>query len=177
MEHVVFFPSPEGVPAFRRFGSVDDAVLFVETLRNVDGVSDFSVHSLTPVPLTVRQYFRVEVPSETDPAPAAAVVAGPPVVDVPVQESPVQESAVQGSAVQESPAEAVRPEPAAAAQPVAEPAAEPAVDPVVSFPAPDFPDVPVAAETILAGAHGHHSGAADGDSSANGKRGLGFFNR
>ena len=109
MEHVVFFPAHDGSPAFRRLTSLEDAVRFVEHLRNNEGVDQFSVHSLTEVPLSFKQYFRVELPSAAEvlPAPAAeepaeAVAEGPaeglavPVV-VPAQEQPeVEEPAPSG---------------------------------------------------------------------------------
>ncbi|TAL22318.1 MAG: hypothetical protein EPN99_06150 [Frankiales bacterium] len=64
MEHVVFFPAPDGTPAFRRVPSLEEAVRLVEHLRNVDGVASASVHALTEVPLAFRAYYKVEVPAE-----------------------------------------------------------------------------------------------------------------
>src|SRR3954447_21335523 len=87
MEHVVFFPGPDGAPSFRRLSSLDDAVRLVEHLRNVENVSEVSVHSLAPVPLAFRPYYRVEVPAgeavaeaapEVAPAPGAAPVVPAP---------------------------------------------------------------------------------------------------
>lgn len=63
MEHVVFHSGPDGTPAFRRFGALEEAVRFVEHLRNVEGVVDAEVHVLTPVPLAFRAYYKVELPS------------------------------------------------------------------------------------------------------------------
>jgi len=101
MEHVVFHPGPDGSPAFRRFGSLEDAVRFVEHLRNAEGVSEVSVHALSPVPVAFRAYYKVEVP---EPAPVAEVpapsepvfetVAAEPVVAEPVMTEPVAEPAV-----------------------------------------------------------------------------------
>ena len=84
MEHVVFFPAPDGTPAFRRLAGLDEAVRLVEHLRNVEGVSSASVHALTEVPLAFRAYYRVELPSAVDvpaqadapPVEAAAPVEG-----------------------------------------------------------------------------------------------------
>ena len=70
MEHVVFFPGPDGAPAFHRFASLDEAVRFVEHMRNVEGVVDVSVHQLTLVPLAFRAYYKVEVPGEAAEMPA-----------------------------------------------------------------------------------------------------------
>src|SRR3954471_16129326 len=80
MEHVVFHPGPDGAPAFRRFGSLEDAVRFVEHLRNAEGVSEVSVHALAPVPVAFRAYYKVEVPEHA------------PALDVPAQSEPVLEA-------------------------------------------------------------------------------------
>ncbi|HEY5456916.1 MAG TPA: hypothetical protein VIJ96_15740 [Acidothermaceae bacterium] len=66
MEHVVFFPAPDGTPAFRRLATVDDAARFVEHLRNVENVSEASVHTLTEVPLSFKTWYRVEIPNSED---------------------------------------------------------------------------------------------------------------
>jgi hypothetical protein len=64
MEHVVFYPSAEGVQAFKRVDSLDAAVNFVEHLRNSENITEFSVHSLERVPVTFRAYYHVELPAE-----------------------------------------------------------------------------------------------------------------
>jgi hypothetical protein len=74
MEHVVFYQSTQGTPAFRRMASLDDAVSFAEHLRNVEGVTDFSVYALSPVSLKLRAYYHVEI-SEAE--RAAAELAPP----------------------------------------------------------------------------------------------------
>jgi len=75
VEHVVFFPAADTTPAFRRVASLEDAVRLVEHLRNVDGVSEVSVHMLAEVPLTFRTVIQVEVPGAPEPAAPAAPVA------------------------------------------------------------------------------------------------------
>jgi hypothetical protein len=69
VEHVVFFPAPDGSPAFRRLATIDDAARFVEHLRNVENVTEASVHTLTEVPLSFKAWYRVELP-QTDAAVA-----------------------------------------------------------------------------------------------------------
>jgi len=94
MEHIVFFPGPDGSPSFRRLSSLDDAVRLVEHLRNVENVSEVSVHALSPVPLAFRPYYRVEVPAgEAAPEPAFAPepVAAPVEAVVPAPSEPVGE--------------------------------------------------------------------------------------
>lgn len=112
MEHVVFYPAPDGSPAFRRVASLDEAVRLVEHLRNVEGVSEVSVHGLTSVPLSFRAYYRVEVPAEEAVVDEAPVVEAP----APVLEAvpPLEDDAPVAEAV-----EAV--EPVAAEEPVEEP--------------------------------------------------------
>src|SRR3954469_12883225 len=62
MEHVVFHPGPDGSPSFRRFGSLEDAVRFVEHLRNVEGVSEVSVPALAPAQPAFGPYYKEECP-------------------------------------------------------------------------------------------------------------------
>ncbi|HVV77971.1 MAG TPA: hypothetical protein VHC43_18295 [Mycobacteriales bacterium] len=102
MEHVVFYQSAQGTPAFRRMASIGDAVDFAEHLRNVEGVTDFSVYALSPVSLKLRAYYRVEVSEAA--SGEAAVPAG-----------------VGGSGIAASAIEAA--EPVIPAQPLGTPAA------------------------------------------------------
>ena len=94
MEHVVFFPAPDGTPAFRRVPSLDEAVRLVEHLRNIDGVASASVHALTEVPLAFRAYYKVEVPAEASvPAQQVAEPVVEPVALEPISVEPEAEVA------------------------------------------------------------------------------------
>src|SRR4051812_7926695 len=121
MEHVVFHPGPDGSPSFRRFGSLEDAVRFVEHLRNVEGVSEVSVHALAPVQLAFRAYYKVEVP--VDQAP----------VDVPAPSEPVYDAMPMPA---EQPVQPVMAEPVMAEPVMAEPvmAEAPMAEPVLAEP-------------------------------------------
>lgn len=108
MEHVVFFPAHDGSPAFRRVGSLEDAVRLVEHLRNVEGVDRVTVHALTEVPLEFRAWYRVEMPGTTaaqtpavapdapaaEAAPAEVAAVEVPAVEVPAPAVPEQERPV-----------------------------------------------------------------------------------
>jgi hypothetical protein len=83
VEHVVFFPTRDGGASFRRVPSFEEAVRLVEHLRNVEGVEQVSVHSLTEVPLNFRAYYRVEVAASASEAHAA-----PPAAQAPAPEMP-----------------------------------------------------------------------------------------
>ena len=118
MEHVVFHPGPDGSPAFRRFGSLEDAVRFVEHLRNAEGVSEVSVHALAPVPLSFRAYYKVEVP--VDQAPVDVPAPSEPVLEaMPV---PVEQTAAEPVMAEPAMPEPVMPEPVMAEPVLAEPA-------------------------------------------------------
>jgi hypothetical protein len=96
MEHVVFFPAHDGTPAFRRLASLEEAVRLVEHLRNVENVSEVSVHALAEVPLAFKPYYRVEVPAAAAEAvaPETAEPAAEPLVPVLVEDLPQQEPVV-----------------------------------------------------------------------------------
>lgn len=147
MEHVVFFPAPDGSPAFKRVGSLEDAVRLVEHLRNIEGVADVSVHSLTEVPMAFRAYYKVEVPVMAE---QAASTAAPEAV-VPPQGSPEPESAPFMPAAE-------APAPPVAADPTVEAAEQGA--PLAS------------AEPAFAGAESAGPAAANGHREVTG---LGFF--
>jgi hypothetical protein len=87
VEHVVFFPAPDGTPAFRRLATVDDAARFVEHLRNVENVSEASVHTLTEVPLAFKTWYRVEIPNSSENADAAQTGVAAPTTIAEVIES------------------------------------------------------------------------------------------
>src|SRR3954453_12181703 len=129
MEHVVFHPGPDGSPAFRRFGSLEDAVRFVEHLRNAEGVSEVSVHALAPVPVAFRAYYKVEVPADSAPVDPA-----------PIDPAPIDSVPVNAPAPSEPVFEAV-PEQPVGEQPVAEPVM---AEPVMAE--AQFADATVAAE-------------------------------
>lgn len=110
MEHVVFFPAHDGSPAFRRVAGLEDAVRLIEHLRNVEGVTEVSVHALTEVPLSFKAWYRVEVPAGAEPLPVAE--AGPDVQPAPQPQDEVgaQVEAQVGTQV-EAPLQAVPDQP------------------------------------------------------------------
>jgi hypothetical protein len=95
VEHVVFFPTSDGSPAFRRLPSLEEAVDFVEHLRNEQDIREVSVHSLTEVPLAFRTVYRVEVAGAV-PEPAEPTSVEVAVEDV-VADMPMAEDVVVGA--------------------------------------------------------------------------------
>jgi hypothetical protein len=93
MEHVVFYPGAGGAPSFARVSSLDAAVSYVERLRNSANITEFSVYELTPVPLSMRAYYHVEVPAAEDATPAATSEADPPAAGAPEASSEAEPAA------------------------------------------------------------------------------------
>lgn len=101
MPHMVVFRTKEGKPGYHLADSLDDAVRFVEHLRNNEQLADSKIYRMHEVPIEFKVLYKAEVAGG---APAPATPASPA--------SPGEDSA---------PAEALRTETAAA--PAAEPAA------------------------------------------------------
>jgi hypothetical protein len=193
MEHVVFYQSAAGVPAFRRVGSLEEAVSFAEHLRNVEDVADFTVFALTPVQLSTRPYYRIEV-NDVPAAPAAppAATEAPTILAaVPQPSAPVEpESAAEPVAdPYPLPASAVSPEVPSFAPPAAPPPATFGGAPFGSAPMPQsVPEVAMAEETAaLTEPPGIDAPAIDPNvvdptveevvPSSPGRRSMGFFAR
>ena len=64
MAHMVIFRRPDGKPGYHQADSVEDAVRFVEMLRNQEKVTDARIFRMEEVPIEVRTYYRVEVAGE-----------------------------------------------------------------------------------------------------------------
>lgn len=114
MSHMVMYRNADGSPAYHQAELLDDAVRFVERLRNEDLVQDARIFRLTEVPIEFRAYYRVAVaddvaaPVETVAAPVdeAAVEAplGEAFVEAPVAEAPFAEAPFAEAPVVDAPA-------------------------------------------------------------------------
>lgn len=81
MSHMVIYRTGDGQPGYHQAEELDEAVKFVERLRNGDGVDGARIFRMEEVNFDFRPYFKVEigpsgeptdVPYEPTPAPAAA---------------------------------------------------------------------------------------------------------
>jgi hypothetical protein len=74
MPHMVVFRSTEGKPGYHQAEALEDAVKFVERLRNQENVTEARIFRMQEVPIEFRTYYRVEVggPGEDAEAPAAS---------------------------------------------------------------------------------------------------------
>ena len=84
MAHMVIFRRSDGKPGYHQADGVDDAIRFVEMLRNQEKVTDARIFRMEEVPIEIRTYYKVEVVPEESEMPAAAPVTPvAPVAPVP----------------------------------------------------------------------------------------------
>lgn len=124
MEHLIRFTNAEGRDGHHVAPSLEDALRFVERLRNTEEVAATTVYRLTEVPFEFKTYYKVEVrsgegaPEEgvsaaTPPPPAPPVAAAhvghgaaaaPPPPVAPVPPAPVTAAGEQAMVDQPKPA-------------------------------------------------------------------------
>ena len=61
MPHMVVFRSTEGKPGYHQADAIEDAVKFVERLRNQENVTEARIFRMQEVPIEFKTYYRVEV--------------------------------------------------------------------------------------------------------------------
>lgn len=94
MQHLVSFKTAEGRDGHHMASSLEEAVQFVERLRNSEGASDVQLFRLTQVPIEFKTYYKVEVNGAEVSGSAAAVNAAPtptPTPTAPSAEEPPAE--------------------------------------------------------------------------------------
>jgi len=70
MPHMVVFRTNEGKPGYHWAETLDDAVRFVEHLRNNEQVAESKVYRMNEVPIEFKVMYKVEVSGAAAPAPA-----------------------------------------------------------------------------------------------------------
>src|SRR5947208_7385308 len=86
MTHMVIFRHPEGKPGYHQADNLDEAVRFVERLRNQEHVTDARIFRMEEVPLEFRTYYRVELTPATAPASPQAQAQAPAAAPPPATE-------------------------------------------------------------------------------------------
>jgi hypothetical protein len=82
---MVIFRESDGTPGYHQAEALEDAVRFVEELRNERQVSETRVFAMHEIPIEVKTYWKVEVmPPDPLAPPAAPPAAVPPLVSVAV---------------------------------------------------------------------------------------------
>jgi hypothetical protein len=81
MPHMVMFRSTDGKPGYHQADALEEAVRFVERLRNQENVTEARIFKMEEVPIEFRTYYKVEVAAASDevaPATTAAVAEPEP---------------------------------------------------------------------------------------------------
>lgn len=82
MSHMVIYRTADGQPGYHQTDELDEAIKYVERLRNGDGVDGARIFRLDEVNFDFRPYFKVEIgpsgePSTAEPMAAPSLVADP----------------------------------------------------------------------------------------------------
>jgi len=96
VSHMVIFKTPDGNPGYNQFEELDEAVSFVESLRNEQGVENARMFALEEVKFEFKQYFRVAIDppmvgagaTRSTPAAVGSPPAPPAFVPAPSQTAP-----------------------------------------------------------------------------------------
>ncbi|MGH2705403.1 MAG: hypothetical protein ACRDJ4_09990 [Actinomycetota bacterium] len=68
--YMVVFTSAEGRSGYHHADELEEAVRFVERMRNGEGVTDAKLYRMTEIPLEVKAYYKVEIASASGKAPS-----------------------------------------------------------------------------------------------------------
>lgn len=93
MTHMVIFRTPDGKPGYHQADGLDEAVRFVERLRNEDGVTDCRIFHMQEVPIEFRTYYRVEIAGAEPPASGPAAAEPVPTIAEGPEPAPGREAA------------------------------------------------------------------------------------
>lgn len=107
MSHMVIFNTPDGSEVFNRFDSLDEAIPFLEKLRNQRGVDNAKLFSMQEIEFGFKPIYKVTLgPPAVEAGPSAARPEAPPV------ETPPRPSAFSSEAPRFTSEEPVGAEPA-----------------------------------------------------------------
>jgi hypothetical protein len=108
--HMVIFRTADGKPSYHQAEVLNEAIRFVEHLRNEEQVNDARIFAMAEVPIEFKVQWRVELaapaarPSPTVPVPVVAPAAVP-AAEVPVPAVADVAEAVDSDAVAAEPAD------------------------------------------------------------------------
>jgi hypothetical protein len=86
-QHMVIFQTADGSPAYSQFESISEAVGFVESLRNDQGIENARMFELKEIKFELKPVFKVEL-KELNPAPAASAPSAAPAPSAPAPSTP-----------------------------------------------------------------------------------------
>jgi hypothetical protein len=78
VSHMVIFQTPDGNPGYNQFETVEEAVSFVEKLRNDQGIDNARMFALEEIKFELRPVYRVELQALTQGASQGGQAFGSP---------------------------------------------------------------------------------------------------
>lgn len=111
---MVIFQTPGGSPGYNQFESLDEAISFVEQLRNERDVSNARIFALEEVKFEYKPYFRVELQALTAGAPTRERAQAPAAAAPAAAASTAPTAAPLSPSPTAAPAAPVEPEPVGA---------------------------------------------------------------
>ncbi len=101
---MVIFQNPDGHPGYNQFESVEEAVAFVEKLRNEQSIDSIRIFELNELKFELKPYYKVQMqalnpgaPSRPAPTGAPAPTAAPPAPEAPAPKPAPAPSAAPGA--------------------------------------------------------------------------------
>lgn len=88
MSHMVIYRTGDGQPGYHQAEELDEAVKFVERLRNGDGVDGARIFRMEEVNFDFRPYFKVEIGPGGEPVNVPSEPTARPAADVPAMAAP-----------------------------------------------------------------------------------------
>ncbi len=127
-QHMVIFQNPDGDPGYNQFESIEEAVSFVETIRNDQGIDSIRIFELSEVKFDLKPYYKVELQALSAGSPSSSA-SSPSASSGTPSSSPLSSSAPSAPAAPSAPS--------TPASPIgSDPAPAPAPSPAPSAPAP-----------------------------------------
>jgi hypothetical protein len=109
MPFMVIYRTSDGSSCYEQAEAIDEAALFVERLRNKEGIDQIRIYRMEEISFAFRPYYKVELglaerqDATAPPSASTAKVVEEPVADVEVE---VEAEEASGSEVEPPPAEA-----------------------------------------------------------------------
>ena len=95
MSHMVIYRTGDGQPGYHQADELDEAVKFVERLRNGDGVDSARIFHMEEVNFDFRPYFKVEIGPSGEPVQVTTAESAPaPDAGADPEPEPIPEPAV-----------------------------------------------------------------------------------
>lgn len=82
-QHMVIFQNPDGHPGYNQFESVEEAVAFVEKLRNDQQIESIRIFELNELKFEMKPYYKVQMQALNPGAPSRPAPAAPAAAPAP----------------------------------------------------------------------------------------------